>query len=954
MYSHFYECSFKPESQTFWFFIFDRNVVRWLLECTESREVMKKTYAVVDIETTGTDPKHDRIIQFGCVLIEDDAIVSRLSIDINPDRQIPNQIRTLTGITNQRVKEAPYFEDVALTIYNLLADTVFVAHNIYFDYPFLNSELKRCGMPELDIPGIDTVELAQIFLPTSLSFRLGYLAEELELVHENPHQADSDAEVTAQLLLKLKAKMKSLPLVTLEAIEAQSEHLAFQTRSFITEVLEEVRAEPETLADDLQIVNGLALQKKTVALFEENYYQPAYPRAKKNKVKLYQAKLTFRKEQARLMNLVYDFFQQTETKDLLIEAATGIGKTLGYLLPACFFATPEKPVVVSTASLLLQEQIMTHDLPLLNELMEQPLQGVVLKSSRHYINLARFYQTLQQSSEQKQYAFYQMAVLVWLTETKTGDFDELNQTNYNHPFWQDVCHYGSQTLVASDPFYEVDFIHYRDQCLRQSNLIVTNHAFLAQEDERAFPELPDTPYLIIDEAHHLNQTLSRQSTKVVDVATFQKLVHQLNEKEWFEQWQQLAQKDQHSQHALQLLQDIMTELAEDLTDFYHEVQQLITEEDRILTKERFDQLTGSGEELLVRIEALYQDGVVLSEQLRAYFYQHQAGFSLVEQDQQAQFLRTTDRLKADQQAFQEFTEDFAAHYVHFVEPKKMRFGLQDLQADCLPETKWYQRFERILYLGGTLKIGRQRDYFQKRWGIDAKLKVIQSPYDYGKQARLYVPSDSLDIQHAPAEHYAHYLAEAICKLAGYEQRPILVLFTSHDILQRVYQKVRGPMLQEGRELLAQGVGGSRERLLKRFLLSKDGILFGADSFWEGIDLPGEILQLLIVTRLPFENPKRPLVQARNAYLEEQGLNPFYQEALPHTALRLRQALGRLIRGEEDKGVMILLDARFLNASYANQLQKALPKELPIEAKPLDEILSAASEFLQIPQTSDNS
>lgn len=914
---------------------------------------MKKTYAVVDIETTGTDPKSDRIIQFGCVLIEDDAIVSRLSIDINPDRQIPNQIRTLTGITNKRVKEAPYFEDVALTIYNLLTDTVFVAHNIYFDYPFLNHELKRCGLPELEISGIDTVELSQIFLPTSLSFRLGYLAQELALTHENPHQADSDAEVTAQLLLRLKDKMKRLPFVTLEAIAARGEHLAFQTQTFIEEVLTELREQPQELAPELQIVNGLALQKKAVPLFEENYYQPAYPRAKKNKVKLYQGRLEFRKEQARLMNLVYDFFQQSTEKNLLIEAATGIGKTLGYLLPACFFATPEKPLVVSTASLVLQEQIMIHDLPLLNQLMEQPLQGVVLKSSRHYINLARFYQTLQRPVEQKQYAFYQMAVLVWLTETKTGDFDELNQTNYNHPFWHDISHYGTQTLVKNDPFYEVDFIRHRNEQLKQSNLIVTNHAFLAQEDEREFPELPTTPYLLIDEAHHLNHTLSRQSTELIDVTAFQKMIQQLTEKTWFETWQILAQKDQQSQYALALLQEITGELIEDLTDFYHVISDLPTTE-RILTKDQFDQLPSTGEELLSRIEVLYQDAVTLTEQLKRYFQQQQARFSLAEQDQLAHFLRLAERLAADERTFHDFTNQFAARYVRFVEPKKMRFGLQDLQADNLPQTKWYQRFERILYIGGTLKVGSQRDYFPKRWGIEAKLKVIQSPYDYANQARLYVPSDSLDIQHAPAEHYAHYLAEVVCQLAGHEQRPILVLFTSHDILQRVYQNVRGPLLQEGRELLAQGVGGSRERLLKRFLLSKDGILFGADSFWEGIDLPGEILQLVVVTRLPFENPQRPLVKARNQYLEAQGLNPFYQDSLPHTALRLRQALGRLIRGPQDRGVLILLDARFLTASYGSRLQKSLPKDLPIEEKPLHEIILSASEFLQAPQMSDNS
>ena len=347
---------------------------------------MKKNYAVVDIETTGTDPKTDRIIQFGCVLIEDGKIVTHFSTDINPDQPIPAQIQTLTGITNQRIKRAPYFEDVAQTITNLLADTIFVAHNIHFDYPFLSNELERCGMPPLTIPGIDTVELAQVFMPTTLSFRLKDLAEELHLVHENPHQADSDADVTAQLLLHLEAKIKELPIITLEKIVDTADQMAFQTKNYLENCLREMQANPKPLSKDLAIIHGLALRKKQVPLFSENYFgTKAYPRSRKAKEKVYQGELDFRKEQARLMNLVYDFFNKKDDKNVLVEAATGIGKTLGYLLPMSFLATPEKPIVVSTVSLLLQEQILNHDLPLFNRLLDQPLQAVVMKSSRHYI-----------------------------------------------------------------------------------------------------------------------------------------------------------------------------------------------------------------------------------------------------------------------------------------------------------------------------------------------------------------------------------------------------------------------------------------------------------------------------------------------------------------------------------------------------------------------------------------
>jgi len=153
------------------------------------------------------------------------------------------------------------------------------------------------------------------------------------------------------------------------------------------------------------------------------------------------------------------------------------------------------------------------------------------------------------------------------------------------------------------------------------------------------------------------------------------------------------------------------------------------------------------------------------------------------------------------------------------------------------------------------------------------------------------------------------------------------------------------MLEQGREILAQGIGGSREKLLKRFVLSDMSVLFGADSFWEGVDLPGDALQLVVITRLPFDHPQRPMVKARNAYLESEGINPFYQESLPKAALKVRQALGRLIRSETDKGVLLILDRRLVTAKYGARIIHALPKKMPVQEAPFEQICEDIHDFL---------
>src|SRR5699024_4330710 len=245
-------------------------------------------------------------------------------------------------------------------------------------------------------PGIDTVELAQIFLPTQVSFRLGDLAESLHLQHDMPHQADSDAEVTAHLLIYIEKLMQSLPLVTMEKIAALSSVTSKETHLFILKVTAKMKEDPHTLDSELMVIEGIALHKKEIPVFVENHYANKYPESKKEKHKLYDGKLTYRKEQAQLMNSVYRQFTQDRGKNLLIEASTGMGKTLGYLLPLAYLATPENPVVISTVSILLQHQLLHTDIPLLNSLVEQQLSATVVKSKRHYIDLQRFKATLDQ------------------------------------------------------------------------------------------------------------------------------------------------------------------------------------------------------------------------------------------------------------------------------------------------------------------------------------------------------------------------------------------------------------------------------------------------------------------------------------------------------------------------------------------------------------------------------
>ena len=478
---------------------------------------MEPIYAVVDLETTGTDPKVDRIIQFGCVLVQNRQIIGRFATDINPVKQISKTIERLTGISNARVKKAPLFEDVGEMIQNYLADTIFVAHNISFDYRFLDATLKNYGFAGLKNAGIDTVSLAQIFFPSQVSFRLNDLALEFALTHDHPHQADSDALVTAKLLLKIQEKITSLPAVTLRAIVRLADQLPFQTGDYIKQQIPVVEKVAQPLAPHLEIVDGLVLRKKELPESTvEN--SRSYPFKKNGKLKLFPDGYSFRKAQGRMMNLVYQFFAgEFPEKTYLLEAPAGLGKTFGYLFPLSFLATAKNPAVIATPTLVLQQQLLT-DIERVNQNLAKKIIPAVLKSPHHYLDLAKFARSLSEEGT-KQTAFYKMLLLVWLTETTTGDFSELNLLRISDGYFQDIsCQLGKRR--KNNPFAQVDFYYWVKKRALVANILITNHAFLLQEDVREDFQLPKASFLIIDEAHHLPENLLQKATVAFDFEAF--------------------------------------------------------------------------------------------------------------------------------------------------------------------------------------------------------------------------------------------------------------------------------------------------------------------------------------------------------------------------------------------------------------------------------------------------
>lgn len=927
-------------------------------------------YSIVDLETTGTSWKNgDRIIQIGCILVQDGQIINKFETLVNPRTDVPEVIEQLTGINNGMVKKAPYIDDIAGTIYSLLTNTVFVAHNVNFDFPFLNAELERAGYPTLEIDAIDTVTLSQILFPTAQSYRLRDLTTYLNIDHDAPHSADSDALATSRLLTKILERVKQLPTVTIESILKLKIDLPLQSSSVFKNELSE-RQNKSKLAEDLYIKAGLALQKEPKLQTTTLAKIPKYPTGKQAKIKLFGHQLQYRSGQAKMMNTIFNNFDHEDNQNLVIEAGTGIGKTLGYLVPLMYLAYPTQKVVVSTATHVLQHQMANKAVNQLNSVLPFKVNTVVLKGNQRYLDIAKFKHSLSIVEDVNQTQLIKAQILVWLTETVTGDLDELSLNNYHTPYFNEITHTGVQHLNHDNSLYDDDFLVRRNKRIPHANIVITNHAYLSQNGRSLGEEL-DHPYLVVDEAQHLSDNILRQSRRTLNFQSITRVTHILEDL-----------VSNHADHTLgeifaanslanynvKMVRTDLQRLDESFKSFEQALyrqfmlntvakdhQQII---EQTIENQHLKKLLNSDNDLMVALEQALGNVHLHFNTLKSTFQNEEARWLTSDRYVMNQFESQLEALSSAVETLQQFSDtlkdqpDSSVFWLtvqQSMEQSTMRLSGGLLTTNNFLSTEIYPAFKSPIFVGATLFSSKRSQYLYQQLDLnqnDTKVKRIASPFDFENNARLFIANDAPIITAQNYHEYVNYLAQTVYQIASQNHCQTMILFNSLLTIEQVYSQLRNTDLFKQRDILAQGVTGNKEKLLKQFAAGTDSILLGASSFWEGIDLPHSQLQLLIITRLPFDSPNEVLTKAENSWLISQGRNPFYSSALPKATLRLRQGLGRLIRTEDDYGVAIVLDKRLIDRKYGLTMQKTLPANLPILGLATADIISETKSFFK--------
>ena len=460
-------------------------------------------YAVVDLEATDAHSSENKIIQIGIVLVEDGEIVETFSTEVNPHEPLLPRISELTGLSDKQLKTAPEFSEVAAKVRELLTDSVFVAHNARFDYGLLEKSFLNAGLEFNEMLRVDTVDLARVFYPTFEKYGLEALSEKLDLAHDHPHAAVSDAYATAELLIRIEEKIQKLPRSVLEELLRHSDNLLFESKSFLQEQLDKTKIRPAAF----KVVHNIATRKFKSSVSKKNSVANLSANFSENISKL---GLASRSKQEKLAHLMET--ELTHLQASFIEAPTGLGKTYGYLLP---LVAAGQRIVVSTATKVLQKQLVNDVAPKLAETFGLKMAKIV--GTKNYISLRKFSELLLNNTDGKNFEIFKMKILIWLTETKTGELDEVSKVMTNDDYFDGIRHDG---YVNTKHFhYEQDFWLKAQKEAEQAEIKVVNHAYLI-ERLADYPEtFLENRVLVVDEAQQLfpiMENAGQKSIKITD------------------------------------------------------------------------------------------------------------------------------------------------------------------------------------------------------------------------------------------------------------------------------------------------------------------------------------------------------------------------------------------------------------------------------------------------------
>lgn len=917
-------------------------------------------YVILDIETTGLDREHSSILEVGAIHIAKNIIVDRFSSFIQYSDEVPETIRRLTGITEEMVKNAPPLEEVIKQLKTFIKGYPVVSHNgFFFDFPLLERDGLKINEK------YDSLEFAFFVMPTSVhGHSVATLLEHFGL-GKSPHRALEDCELEFKIIQKLQEtqlKKSSQQRGTLNYI---ANRIDWWWKNFLTGKQEEI-IDISTLVKPFEPYRKpisqevLALPTQSISLEEvERYFssQPAVNNISSNDYS------EDRPEQKKMAVAIASAFN-TKTHSV-IEAGTGTGKSKAYLVPSVLFALKNNiPVIISTHTKALQDQLFFKEIPHLRATVKKDLRVAVLKGKKNYVCLSKFKDFTEEiiigSAQRSLYTFgktdvgftSQLGCLLlasWVLETIRGDWDEL-------PYWfkeripkrieYDVCNTDELCTKGVCELYEEKkcFLAKARLQAKDADLAIVNHAIVLsgimpinekeplidKESEGSlqpqssfthtvFPG--EAKFIVFDEAHHLEDDATSAWEHILTKPIFELLLQQIfgkgKKRGVIDIVESIAKRNNNKR-------------LNDLADSFYAIEGTL----------RLD-LTALFENILPNLVA----------EPKLEKYSQYASFSEIS-DQNLQVLRDTskqveDRLETIKTIIETFAKETDSKqekilniradslrniikslgiirsndsaYVRYIERTSSSV---EMKAALLSVAKKlyefvFNNFNSVVMTSATITVDKKFNFFASRCGVDLIKKEKRSFYhflssfDFRRQVQFFLPKGISFKSLKKEKHFEEslkFLEKAIIASNG----GALVLCTSFDQVDQLYEKLVKPFAKKNIWLLRQKRGESPTSVIRDFTNDINSVLIGTETLWQGVDVPGDSLRALFIYKILYRRPDLPLVKARKDELDKKGQNGFSNYYEPLAAMALKQGFGRLIRKKTDIGIAVMLEDGLLD------------------------------------------
>ena len=902
----------------------------------------------IDIETTGLNEDRDAIIEIGAIKFKGHRVEDEWSSLINPGRHIPEFITGLTGISDVEVRNAPRFRDIAGELEEFVGDAPVVGHSVRFDLGFLQKHGGILHYNEV----IDTYELASVLMPTASRYNLASLGKQLGILLPATHRALDDAKVTMAAFNRLFEIASELPLELVADIVRLSEPLEWDANWFFQEV---IRARAK------EGVKSKRVKKQDAnAWFDESKFPPL--NNPENPVPLDAEEIAAVLEYGGPFSQFFNSFEQRPEQvdmlravtnalsygsHLMVEAGTGVGKSFAYLVPASLFALRNNTrVVVSTNTINLQDQLIQRDLPNLSQALDLNFRFSVLKGRSNYLcprrldNLRHF--GPRNADEMRVLA----KVMVWQLNNPSGDRSELNLAGpIEREVWvrmsaEDVA-CTTETCIkrtgGACPFH-------RAKTMSQSaHVLVVNHALLLSDVATGSKVLPEYSHLIIDEGHHLESATTNALSFKLNQFDMDRMMKEIGGSNtgvlgrFLSEIKEALRPSDFAlfQQKIGRATDMTFRIEQMNREFYNilgefaklqregQPQSNYSWQARVLPATRtlpgWEEVEIAWDEIDETLSLLIAS---LSEIYKGATELYGEGHEELE-DVIADIANVARRLMEAEANITGMISKPANGMVYWIEvqPNGNRLSLNAAPlsvASLVEKYLWHEKRSLIL-TSATLTAHGEFEYLRNTLGADEADEMrLGSPYDYESAALLYIAND---IPEPNVNGYQQALDRAILNTAKATGGRMLVLFTSYAALKKTSQNITGPLAREDIYVYEQVDGASQNALLESFKATERAVLLGTKSFWEGVDVPGESLSVVVITKLPFDVPTDPLIAARSEIYED-SFNQYY---LPEAILKFRQGFGRLIRTASDRGVVAILDRRVLTKQYGRLFLESLPQ-----------------------------